>query len=276
VADHARGSFFSNELGNPMNLEALAVDVIRPALRGFRAVFPSQTSTTTSWPLEEIQRMDLFPALAKTTLRPPQFSTPSAMPTRISVPPEAIRLGTPSDAPALNGNGRLVAFGSGATNLVSSNVQGRSNVYVRDTCNGTSTGCIASTDLVSLASDGSVGNCGSPGLNGGLSMSSDGRFVAFGSIATNLTPDDGFPACAFEDIFVRDTCFAAASGCTPSTFRVSVANTPSPGISANAISTYSAISADGHYLVFMSSATNLLPGATGNGHTMIYLAKTGF
>jgi len=37
-----------------------------------------------------------------------------------------------------------------------------------------------------------------------------------------------------------------------------------------------AISADGHYVVFLSGATNLMPGMAGNGHTMVYLAKTGF
>jgi hypothetical protein len=178
--------------------------------------------------------------------------------------------------PTISGDGRLVAFGSGATNLVSTNVQGQANVYVRDTCAGASAGCAPSTSLVSLANDGSPANCGSPGNGGGISISTDGRFVAFGSISTNLTPDDRFPACGFEDIFVRDTCFGAASGCTPSTVRVSVANTPSPGISANSISVGSAMSADGHYVVFLSPATNLIPGLTGNGHEMVFLAKTGF
>ena len=172
-------------------------------------------------------------------------------------------------------DGRFVGFGSAAKNLVATNVQGQANVYARDTCNGAAPGCTANTYLVSLANDGSVANCGSPGNSGGLSMSADGRFVAFGSIATNLTPDDGFPACGWEDIFVRDTCFGVATGCTPSTVRVSVANTTMPGVSANSISVRSAISADGHYVVFVSAATNLVTPAT-NGRALVYLAKTGF
>jgi len=180
-----------------------------------------------------------------------------------------------TETPAVSSNGRLVAFGSGATNLISTNVQGQGNVYLRDTCDGAATGCTTTTSLVSLANDGSVSNCSSPGNNGGMSISADGRFVAFGSIATNLTPDDGFPACSWEDIFVRDTCFGVASGCSPSTVRVSVANSPNPGISANSISTYSAMSIDGHYVVFISSATNLLTPPS-NGHAMVYLARTGF
>jgi Tol biopolymer transport system component len=183
-----------------------------------------------------------------------------------------------TETPAVSSNGRLVAFGSEATNMVSTNVQGQGNVYARDTCSGVAGGCTPSTSLVSLANDGSVANCGSPGNNGRVSMSADGRFVAFGSIATNLTPDgiDRGPACNWEDIFVRDTCFGVTSGCFPSTVRVSVANKPNPGMSANAISIGNAMSADGHYVVFISSATNLFPGLTGSGHQMVYLAMTGF
>lgn len=186
-------------------------------------------------------------------------------------------------------DGRLVAFASGATNLVATDVnagcglsaggiQGTCDgIYIRDTCAGAATGCTPSTSLVSLANDGSTANCGDSGNLGGLTMSADGRLVAFGSIGTNLSPDDTFPACGWEDIFVRDTCFGVASGCTPSTVRVSVANpSPYPGVSSDAPNAFSAISADGHYVVFVSSATNLLPGTPTNGHAMVYLAKTGF
>jgi hypothetical protein len=160
------------------------------------------------------------------------------------------------------------------TDLVQTNVNGIGNVYVRDSCTGAPSGCNPTTLLISLANDGGIGNCGSPSQ--GLSMSSSGRFMAFDSIATNLTPDDNFPACSFEDIFVRDTCFGVSSGCTPSTVRVSVTSNPNPQTPGNAISGQPAISSDGHYVVFISGATNLAPGVTGNGHSMVYLAKTGF
>ncbi len=189
-----------------------------------------------------------------------------------------------ANAAAITSNGRLAAFGSAATNLVMSTnsctaQSGCGNVYVRDTCAGAPAGCTPVTSLVSLANDGAIGNCnggGSPGNQTNVFLSADGRFVSFGSISTNLTPDDQFPACGGEDIFVRDTCFGVSSGCVPSTVRVSVANTPNPGISANAISAGNAMSADGHYVVFISTATNLLPGTLGNGHAMVYLARTGF
>jgi len=187
--------------------------------------------------------------------------------------------------PAVSRDGRFAAFGSPATNLVASrpcaslDACGGGNVYVRDTCIGTTSGCTPSTRLVSVSNEGTVGNCyggGSPANQTNVFLSANGRFASFGSISTNLTPDDSYPACGWEDIFVHDTCTNAAAGCTASTVRVSVANLPNPGISANAISVANALSADGHFVVFISAATNLLPGVSGNGHAMVYLAKTGF
>jgi hypothetical protein len=173
--------------------------------------------------------------------------------------------------PALSSDGRLVSFSSTATNLVSTNVGGMGNIYVRDTCTGAPVGCASTTTLGSLGNDGSAGNSSS----GNQGMTADGRFVAFASLASNLVPGDNEPAGGFKDIFVRDTCFGVTSGCTPSTVRVSVTNTPNPETQANDISDYPAISGDGHYVVFLSAATNLVPGGT-NGYGMVFLAKTGF
>ena len=173
--------------------------------------------------------------------------------------------------PSISADGRLVAFATLASNLVSTNVGGWANVYVRDTCAGVQVGCTPGTSLVSLGNDGSIGNNGSSDQ----SMSTDGRFVAFSSLSSNLVPGDSEPAGGFKDIFVRDTCFGAASQCVPSTVRVSVTNAPNPETQANDISDYPAISGDGHYVVFLSAATNLVPGGT-NGHGMVFLAKTGF
>ncbi len=173
--------------------------------------------------------------------------------------------------PSISSDGRLVAFSTLASNLVSANVGIWANVYVRDTCAGVLARCTPSASLVSLGNDGSIGNNGSSDQ----SMSADGRFVAFSSLSSNLVPGDNEPAGGFKDIFVRDTCFGAASGCVPSTVRVSVTDTPNPETQANDISDYPAISGDGHYVVFLSAATNLVPGGT-NGHGMVFLAKTGF
>jgi len=175
--------------------------------------------------------------------------------------------------PAISGDGRLVAFSSTATNLVSVDVQGNANAYLRDTCAAAPSGCTPATSLVSVANDSSVGNCQSPSQ--GLAMTPSGRFVAFDSTATNLVPGDSFPACSFEDVFVRDTCYGVSSGCTSSTVRASVADTPGFATQANGVNGLPAISGDGRYVVFLSLATNLVTGGT-NGHQMVLLAKTGF
>ena len=203
-------------------------------------------------------------------------STPPCTPTttRVDVATDGTQANnslTYNIVPSISAHGQLVAFASLATNLVSANVGGWANVYVRDTCEGAQVGCTPSTSLVSLGNNGSIGNNGSSDQ----AMSADGRFVAFSSLSSNLVPGDTEPAGGFKDIFVRDTCFGVTSGCVPSTVRTSVTNTPNPETQANDISDYPAISGDGHYVVFLSAATNLVPGGT-NGHQMVFLAKTGF
>src|SRR5262249_39828411 len=76
-----------------------------------------------------------------------------------------------------------------------------------------------------------------------ISLSADGRLVAFVSSSSALVPDDTNGA---RDVFVRDTT-------TGGTTRVSVgAGGQSDGPSSNA-----RISANGRYVVFTSQATNL-------------------
>ena len=174
--------------------------------------------------------------------------------------------------PSISSDGHLITWFSAATNMVSQNVNGFANVYLHDTCFGAVQACSPTTTLGSIANDRSIPNYG----QNNQSMSANGRFIAFASLANNLVPGDTFPAGGWKDIFVHDTCFSGPSGCTSSTVRVSVTNTPSFATQSNAISDYPRISGDGHYLVFLSAATNLVRGVTGNGHTMVYLAKTGF
>jgi hypothetical protein len=172
--------------------------------------------------------------------------------------------------PSLGDTGRYISYSSNATNLVSQNVQGFGNVYLRDTCVG-ATGCIVQNTLVSLSNDGSIANSGSHQQ----SMSADGRFVAFTSIATNLVYGIPNPAGTLQDVYVRDTCTGAPPGCYPSTVRVAVTNTPVIQTPSNAGASLPAISADGHYIVFLSSSTNLTSAGTG-GYSQVFLSKTGF
>ena len=177
-----------------------------------------------------------------------------------------------SSNPPISSDGRFLAFSTLAQNLVSQNVNGHGDVYLRDTCNGAAAPCTPSTEIASLGNDGSISNAG----ENHPSMSATGRFIAFASLANNLVPGDTFPIDGWKDIFVRDTCFGAPAGCVPSTVRVSVANYPGNfATQSNGINDYPQISADGHYVVFLSASTNYLASG-GNGYDMVYLALTGF
>jgi len=129
------------------------------------------------------------------------------------------------------------------------------NIFVRDTCAGAPTGCAPSVTLASIGfnSNPADGNSISP------SIGADGRYVAFLSAARNLVSSD---TNGVTDVFVRDTCAGAASGCTPSTQRVSVAT---DGTQANGGSSSATISATGRYITFLSTATNLGPLSTSAG-----------
>jgi hypothetical protein len=92
---------------------------------------------------------------------------------------------------SISADGRFVAFGSYATDLVLGSTGGF-NVFIRDRQDGT-------TERVSVDSGGAQGN-GDSGL-GGLFISGQGRHVAFGSLATNLVPGD---TNGSYDAFVHD------------------------------------------------------------------------
>lgn len=173
--------------------------------------------------------------------------------------------------PALSSDGRFLAFSTLAYNLVSQPANVFGGIYLRDTCNGAASGCTTMTSLVGVANDGSLPNAG--GNN--TSISATGRYIAFASLASNLVPGDTFAPNSWKDIFVRDTCFGVTTGCTPSTVRVSVSNWSYLAQQSNAINDYPRISADGHYVVFLSASTNYLSSSS-NGNSMVYLAKTGF
>jgi Tol biopolymer transport system component len=145
-----------------------------------------------------------------------------------------------SDFPAISSDGRYVAFWSYARNLVPSDTNGFGDVFVHDRLSG-------ATERVSVDSSGAQGN-GDSGFNG-LSISGDGRYVAFTSDATNLVAGD---TNGCSDVFVHDRQTAA-------TVRVSV---DSGGLQANAASYSACISADGSTVAFSSYATNLVAGDT--------------
>ena len=142
---------------------------------------------------------------------------------------------------SISADGRFVAFASEAPGLVPGDTNGVADVFLRDRRTGV-------TERVSVDSSGAQGNGESNSVLG-HSISADGRFVAFGSLASNLVPGD---TNGYGDIFVRDR----RAGTTE---RVSV---DSSGGQADHVSGWHSISADGRYVAFDSFANNLVPGDT--------------
>jgi Tol biopolymer transport system component len=154
-----------------------------------------------------------------------------------------------SYSPAISDTGRYVAFVSDAVEYVASDTNSSSDIFVRDTQ-------ARITTRVSLATGGTEGN----GHSDAPSISGDGRYVAFESVASDLVSGD---TNGYSDIFLHDTQ-------TGTTTRVSVAT---GGIQGNGTSTSPAVSEDGRYVVFVSEATNLVSGDT-NSVSDIFMHDT--
>ncbi len=165
---------------------------------------------------------------------------------RVSVSSSGAEGDGKSWVPRISSDGRVVAFGSWATNLVPGDRNGERDIFVRDLETGT-------TERVSVSSSGREADdqCRMS------SISSNGRFVAFASYATNLVIPRDYKG---EHIFVRDR----EAGRT-------VCLTESEGDPDNNCMC-PRISADGRWVVFDSLATNLVPGDT-NGKGDIFVVR---
>jgi len=157
--------------------------------------------------------------------------------------------------PCISGNGKVVVFEHYGNDILEDDTNSASDIVAYDA----RTGDLAN---VSAPLTGAISNEDS-WLYYGVAISDNGRLVAFTSHATNLVANDtnGVP-----DVFVRDLKAAT-------TRRVSVS---SDGAEGNGDSLNAAISANGRYVAFASSATNLA-GVDGNGSADVFLhdLKTG-
>jgi Tol biopolymer transport system component len=170
-----------------------------------------------------------------------QYST-----TRVSVSSTEAQATDNSYNPSISADGRYVAFLSLASDLVPGDTNAHTDVFVRDRQTGT-------TERVNLGPNSVEAN----GDSFYPSISGNGRFVAFGSLASNLVAND---TKGSYDIFVRDRQ-------TSTTTRVSVA---SGGIQSAGGSYQAVISANGRYVAFLSTAADLVPADT-NGYQDVFL-----
>jgi len=171
---------------------------------------------------------------------------------RVSMASGGAEANSDSYLPAISADGRFVAFESFARNLVGGDANRLEDIFVRDRRTG-------ETELVSVGSHGVQGS----GDSYDASISADGRFVAFESLAGNLVGGDANRAF---DVFVRDRS-------TGKTRRISVS---SRGAQANAGSHLPVISPGGRFVAFESDASNLV-GGDHNGASDIFVRdrKTG-
>ena len=145
--------------------------------------------------------------------------------------------------PAVSADGQSVAFDSPSDRLVARDGNRDSDVFVRDWASG-------QTELISKRSPAIISS--SPNGPSGfstVSASTDGRYVAFTSEASDLTPND---TNQFRDVFVRDL----VAGTT------TLVSVGMDGFAGNGMSTEPSMSGDGRYVAFTSWATNLVAGDT--------------
>lgn len=138
------------------------------------------------------------------------------------------------DSAVITGDGRYVVFETAASNLVASDANGYADVFVKDLQTG-------KTLLASAGSTGTQGNAAA----GCASISSDGRYVAFCSTATNLDASD---TNSVADVFVKDLQLGT----------LRLASTDSTGaVQANAACDSPILTTNGRYVLFCTAATNL-------------------
>ena len=170
---------------------------------------------------------------------------------RLSVGPDGGPGNGYSSHPTISADGSTVAFWSLATNLIPSDRNTKMDVFVADL--DTEPGL----ERVSLTSDGRETNDNVEWNH--PSVSADGRYVAFGSDATNLSRPD---VNVRLDAFVHDRL----SG---ETDRVSIADREGAGSSWDP-----SISDDGRLVAFTTNAPDLVPGDT-NGAEDILIRDRG-
>jgi IPT/TIG domain-containing protein len=153
---------------------------------------------------------------------------------------------------SVSGDGRFVAFVSSAANLVAKQAGLGFQIFVRDTCAGPTAAkaCVPRTEAIPIDAEYLAGGSrtGSPAISEG------GRYVVFSARKTNSVPEAGRE---LSQVLLYDTCLGSnvPAACVPSTIEISVSPA---GESGNGKSEAPWLSGDGRFVVFQSTASNLV------------------
>jgi hypothetical protein len=158
-----------------------------------------------------------------------------------------------SNFPVLSGNGRFVAFQSAATDLLSgftdNNGPNQADVYLFDRQTG-------SVSLVSHAAGSATG--GSNSNSSVVAISANGQFILLESTATNLVSGFVDNNATGADLFLYNTATNTASLVSHAAGSATAGGNGGVGDVV--------MSADGRFVAYSSTATNLVSGFTdGNG-----------
>jgi len=168
------------------------------------------------------------------------------------------------ETPAVSTDGRYVAY--------TASQNGHSQIFARDTCQGADASCQPRTILVSSALDGTAASDDSHSP----SMSSDGRYVAFSSAATNLVAEMG----AGRQVYLRDTCFGVSGSCTPA---IQLVSTDPNGALVGAEGILPSLSSSGRFVAFLAvtathsaspSTDKSSSSATNSGYRQVFVRDT--
>ena len=176
----------------------------------------------------------------------------------------------PSSQPSVATGGLYVSYTSAATNLINGVVPSFTQIYRTTTCIAGLVNCVPAITLVSSNDGVAPAN----GATSESSITSDGRYLAFASAATDLVQT---ASSGVQQIFVRDTCGTLTSGCTAATSLVSIANdnvTPGNALSEEpTINSTSSGAGDAQYVAFASLSTNLAANIS-NGFENAFVRNT--
>ncbi len=163
---------------------------------------------------------------------------------------------------SMSDDGRYVVFSTQSNLTGLAGLSGGSHMYIRDRY-------LSTTQLVDVSSDGQPANNSSDGAK--ESLSADGRFVLFSSIADNLVPGD---TNGTVDRFVRDLVKGITVRVNLSYLggeQEPVTTLPSSILYDDSVT--ASIDSSGRYVMFNTPASNLVPN-DGNGASDAFVVDT--